>query len=503
MPDARAYYDVVVVGAGSSGAVVAARLSEDPSRRVALVEAGPDYPDDGTLPDELKYGRATAAYVATHGHLWDYVARANAEQSPTPLPRGKVVGGTSAVNGQVFLRGLRRDFDAWAAAGNDGWAFADVLPAFRAIETDLDYADEWHGSDGPIRIRRYREEEWLPAQHAFVDACVAAGHPFCADANKPDAAGVGPIPFNNVDGLRASTLTTYIAAARGRPNLTILADTTALRFRVRGDRVVALEVDGQSLLEADEYVLSAGAIGSPLLLLRSGIGPAAALAAVGVDTVVELDGVGEHLADHQLADLVWEAGRAPDRQGPLPRVQVALRYTAERDDDMQITVRSAAPGFGDDTISLVPSLELPRSTGRITLTSSDAQAQPDIELAFLDEPSDLERLRDGVERALALAEGPALAPLLGRRLVPVDGELASLDAWLRKSVRTSHHLCGSCRMGPSAEDGAVVGPDCRVHGVSNLRVADASIFPTVVGANVNATALMIGERAARFVAEGG
>ena len=498
-----ARYDVAVIGAGSAGVVVAARLSEDPSVTVGLVEAGPDYPDFEDLPDELKYGRATAAYVTTHGHLWGYLAQATDRQGPTPLPRGKVVGGTSAVNGQVFLRALPADFARWTAAGNDGWSFDDVLPAFRAVETDLDFRNDWHGSTGPVQVRRYPSEEWLPAQRAFVDACVALGHGRCDDANAPSATGVGTIPFNNAGGIRASTAVAYLAPARDRANLAIHAETFVRRIVVAGGRAVALEVEspgGAARIEADEYVLSAGAVGSPQLLLLSGIGPAAALERAGVPVVLDLPGVGEALADHQIADLVWQATSPEAGSVDAPRLQVALRYSSGRAgvaDDMQLTIRSSAPGHGEDTVSIVPSLQLPAGTGRLSITSADPHKLPRIELRFLDEEADLARLRDGVRLSVELAENPRFRGVLGRRLEPSDHDLRSdgaLDDWLRRRVRTSHHVCGTCRMGPTRDPASVVGSDGRVHGLGNLRVADASIFPSVIGANPNATTMMVGER---------
>lgn len=387
-----------------------------------------------------------------------------------------------------------------------------MLPHFRGVENDLDFQDEWHGQDGPIPVRRYSPGELLPAQTAFHEASLNGGYPDCPDANRPDSTGVGPIPFNNVGGIRASTAVAYLAPARRRPNLTILADTMVHGLRLEGSAVTGIEAHGPGgdvLIEARQYIVSAGVIGSPHLLMLSGIGDPRMLAAAGIDTRLGLSGVGAGLSDHQVVDLVWEVDRETAPAGvDIPKVQVALRYTASaspNDDDMQITARTAAPGRQDEPlVSLVPCIELPDATGQVTVTSPDATVQPEVELRFLSEPTDLRRLRESVRIALDLAADPAMAKLLHRRVTPVNTDVATddaLDDWLMQTVRTSHHSGGTCRMGPESDPTSVVDQRGRVHGIDNLTVADASIMPQLVRANTNATTMMIGERIAAFARE--
>ena len=508
--------DFIVVGAGGAGAILAARLTEDPRVHVVLVEAGPDYPDFNRLPDELKFGYASASYVTTHGHLWDYMGQANSAQGLAPVPRGKVTGGTTAVNGQVFLRGLPSDFGDWVRKGNDQWSFNAMLPAFKRIETDLDFPDEWHGTDGPLAIHRYRRDEWLEPQAAFVQACMTMGYEEAPDANNPAARGVSPIPFNNVGGIRASTALAYLGPARGRPNLTILAETVARRIRFDGGRAVGVEVSGPggaAEISGTEVICCGGSIGSPHLLLLSGVGPADQLSALGVKPVVDLPGVGKHLQDHLVVDMLWfTTARYGIPPADSARVQVALRYTASGspfEDDMQITPRTHPPqprsGGGErfSVVSLVPTIERPVGSGEVRLRSGDPDVVPHIDFRFLDEAEDLRRLHEGARMCLELAGDGAFGSLLADRLAPAADEIASrsdFEQWLRRSVRTSHHHCGSCKMGPGSDPTAVVDQSGRVHGVEHLRVVDASIFPEVVRANTAATTMAVAERMAAQIA---
>ena len=490
-PDAET--DVVVVGGGAAGCVVAARLAEDGSRSVILIEAGPDL--RASIPDGLRDG-----WGMSRDHGWGYESELDDRGQVEPIHRGRLLGGTSWVT-RFAVRGSPADFDAWAALGNAGWAFADVLPAFRKLERDADFGEKpWHGADGPLPIRRYLELEPAPAHAAAVRAFADLGFAMVRDHNEPGAVGAGPMPMSSSDGERVTTADAYLPAGRTPANLSIRADSPTAEIVFDGDRAVGVRLLDGSIVRGRRMVLCAGTYGSPAILMRSGIGPAAHLRSVRISARVDLPGVGANLADHPGADAVTGYD-GPARSAPNLH-SIATFHSAGAPaagpPDLMLWVRDPfgdPPGFEIDAVLLKP-----RSRGSVRLRSADPSDPPRIALPGLHDPADVDRLVEGYRRALDVAEHVEVRREVARPDAPYPRTPADVRRTVQEGAYSVPHVVGTCAMGPAPEDGAVVDASGRVHGTDGLFVVDASIIPEPPSGFPHLITIMLAERLSERIA---
>jgi choline dehydrogenase len=499
-------FDIVLVGAGPAGCVLARRLTEDPRRTVALLEAGPDYgPDPADWPEELR----DPSDIFPDSHPWGYQHAGRPADRLLPLPRARVVGGSSAINGCIWVRGSAADYDEWAALGNPGWSFGDLLPYFKRAESDP-LGGPLHGTDGPVPIYRIPDEEISPLDRAFVAAAEAIGFPRHLDLNgdRVQHPSVGATPRNIAAGVRMHAAFTYLAPARQRPNLTLVPDTLVDRLCLEDGRAIGvLTADGREE-RGREIVLCAGAYGSPAILLRSGIGPAAELRELGIPLLADKPGIGRHLLDHptvnffndnDYAAYLVKPESAPSTTSAVPTLIKARSNQAAEETDLYL-IHGQFPdqSRGRWVAWFLLNLEVAHSRGRVRLTGRDPNAPLDIDHAYFSDPTELEACCDGMELIQKLVATSPLADILE----PVPGGVPTwrdrdeLRARLRAEVTTTYHPSSTCRMGPAADPTAVVDHAGRVHGIAGLRIADASIFPTSPRANIHCTVVAVAEKLA-------
>lgn len=527
-------FDYIVIGSGSAGSLMANRLSAEPANRVALIEAGPS---DRKWPVNFKTAMPVGnIFLLPHAkYNWKQALTGNASINNRTInfPRGKLFGGCSAINGGVYIRGQKADYDGWAKAGNDGWTYDDVLPAFKAVENYAGPDKPWHGKGGELDVQK--PKSWNPVSSAIIDAAEQAGHRRNDDFAGERQDGFGRYDLNQRNGTRLSSARAFLHPALKRANLSVLDETMVRRILFDRGRAVGLEIEkdgARSTIGARrEIIVCAGATNSPQLLMLSGIGPQDHLREMGIDLVHHLPGVGAHLQDHPTVHVAMENPSAESyavSAKVLPRILASpFKYLVKREGMLASNVAEAGgflctdgTGRPDIQITFLAGLKLdarsvprrhgymgliqllrPKSTGSVRLASNRPEDKPVIDPNFFADPYDMQTLIAGFRECRRIFAQPALAAMTGAEIEPgarhqSDSEI---DSALRKIVNTAYHPTGTCKMGPDSDPMAVVDSRLRVRGVSGLRVVDASVMPDIISGNTSAPTIMMAQRAAQFI----
>jgi len=527
-------FDFIIVGAGSAGAVLAARLTENPATSVLLIEAGPK---DTNPWIHLPIGVAKTIRDKSVNWLYSTQPDSATSNRAIPLPRGKVLGGSSSINGHVVTRGQPEDYDDWASGGNPGWDYESLLPYFQKMEDATGFGDPARGHGGPMTVKRSQGLNELT--QLMINAAQECGIPFNPDQNSRDVGGIGMVQRAIRNGRRVSTARGYLKPARGRPNLQIMCNTQVKRILFEGRRAVGVEmlVEGQSrnAMANREVILSSGAIGSPQLLELSGVGQGARLKGLGIDVVHDLPGVGENLHDHYLSRGAWELTKPismNERSSGWPLVKEAIKYAftregflanavthmviftrsspeVERPDlEVMLTPFTATKSTDFKSLDKTPGIFMscvplrPRSRGHVHIQSADVRDAPIIAPHYLHDEADQRVAVAGLKLIRRLAKSKAFDGYRGDELWPTSDKQSDpeLLQYARDTGLTIHHVVGSCRMGPAGSGSTnVVGSDLRVHGLDGLRVVDASIMPAITSGHTNFPTIAIAEKAADII----
>jgi choline dehydrogenase len=498
------HFDAIVIGAGSSGGVIAARLTEDEHCRVLLIEAGPDFPNEESRPPLFTVsGEHSWRTAGLPEFDWDLV---NTDRSGTLagrsiwLPRGRLMGGTSMINATIAARGAPFDFDRWAAMGNAGWSWTDLLPLFCKIETDVDFGDQpIHGNDGPLVIQRYRPESWAPINRMMYDACVELGIREAPDLNALDAhAGVvGAMPHNRYKEVRLGTLVTYIREARKRSNLTIRANSLVDTVTLSGNKATGIAyIDGagqRQTAAADQVVVSAGVYNSPAILQRSGIGPSEWLKPLGIEVTADLP-VGRNLLDHPGFGMFFKGRGVGVTTGRSFVADVRGPANAAGEPEWQT---HPVPVDEEEGIALFWTyITRQDAQGEVIIRSRDPRQAPLIDHRYNTRDADRRRFAEARDFCKEMLETRTFQALGAEWIDDLDQPIAEA---LSAGMGAAHHQAGTTKMGPTGDPTAVVGPDLRVHGFDNLFVADTGIYPDNIMHNTNLTAIVVGEKASGII----